>query len=225
MDNKTLPFIIIIPAVALIGLSIYFFNQQSLKSQTQNAPTPTEANVNIFPSQSAGQVTNPTEPMKKIKQYAKAPDVLPKAELTNKKAVIKTAKGTIEFEILPDGAPLTASNFIFLAKDGFYNKLTFHRVEPGFVIQGGDPLGNGTGGPGYKFEDEPVMLKYDKGIVAMANAGPDTNGSQFFIMLADAPQLPPNYTIFGRVIKGQDVVDRIAVGDVMQSVTIEPLTN
>ena len=91
------------------------------------------------------------------------------------------------------------------------------------MIQGGDPLGNGTGGPGYRFEDEPVTKKYDKGIVAMANAGPNTNGSQFFIMLEDNPQLPPNYTIFGKVISGQDVVDKIVIGDVMQKVTIENL--
>lgn len=101
--------------------------------------------------------------------------------------------------------------------------MTFHRVVPGFVIQGGDPSGNGTGGPGYTFDDEPVTLKYDKGIVAMANAGPNTNGSQFFIMLEDNPTLPPNYTIFGKVIKGQDVVSSIQVGDVMKKVTIVDL--
>ncbi|OGE24723.1 peptidylprolyl isomerase [Candidatus Daviesbacteria bacterium RIFCSPHIGHO2_01_FULL_38_8] len=144
------------------------------------------------------------------------------SELQNKKAVIVTNKGKIEFEIFPD-APKAASNFIFLTKKSFYDGLTFHRVVPGFVIQGGDPLGNGTGGPGYRFEDEPVTKKYDKGIVAMANAGPNTNGSQFFIMLEDNPQLPPNYTIFGKVISGQDVVDKIVIGDVMQKVTIENL--
>jgi len=98
--------------------------------------------------------------------------------------------------------------------------LTFHRREKGFVIQGGDPNGNGTGGPGYKFVDEPVTREYDRGIVAMANAGPNTNGSQFFIMLANNP-LPKQYTIFGKVISGLDVVDKIKVGDVMELVTIE----
>src|SRR3989344_3939168 len=120
-------------------------------------------------------------------------------------------------------ATQAASNFIFLADDKFYDGLTFHRVVPGFVIQGGDPLGNGTGGPGYRFADEPVKRKYDKGIVAMANSGPDTNGSQFFIMLEDNPGLPPNYTIFGKVTKGLDVVGKIAVGDMMETVTIAPL--
>ena len=101
--------------------------------------------------------------------------------------------------------------------------MTFHRVVPGFVIQGGDPSGNGTGGPGYRFEDEPVTRKYDKGIVAMANAGPDTNGSQFFIMLEDNPTLPPSYTIFGKVTLGQEVVDKIQVGDIIQKIVIESL--
>jgi cyclophilin family peptidyl-prolyl cis-trans isomerase len=148
------------------------------------------------------------------------PTVLPASERTNKEAVIETNKGTIVFEILPD-APLAASNFIELADGGFYNGLTFHRVVPNFVIQGGDPKGDGTGGPGYQFKDEPVMRAYDPGIVAMANSGPNTNGSQFFIMLPGSTGLPPQYTIFGKVIKGMDVVSKIAVGDVMTKVTIE----
>lgn len=159
---------------------------------------------------------------KQHKQYSKFPGDLPLIELQNKKAVILTDKGKIEFEIYPE-ATKTASNFIFLARDGFYDGLTFHRVEPGFVIQGGDPLGDGTGGPGYQFEDEPVTKKYTKGMVAMANAGPDTNGSQFFIMLEDHPELPPKYTIFGKVISGQEVVGSIKVGNVMQRVTIDSL--
>lgn len=148
------------------------------------------------------------------------PGKLPDAELLKKKAVLETEKGVIEFEIFGDEAPLAASNFIYLAKAGYYNGLTFHRRVEGFVIQGGDPSGNGTGGPGYQFEDEPVKRKYDRGIVAMANAGPDTNGSQFFIMLADYP-LPPSYTIFGKVTKGLEAVDAIKVGDKMTKVTIQ----
>ena len=112
---------------------------------------------------------------------------------------------------------------MILAASGFYDNLTFHRVVPGFVIQGGDPQGDGTGGPGYKFPDEPVTKKYDRGIVAMANSGPDTNGSQFFIVLADQPNLPPKYTIFGRVIKGLKVVDQIKVGDRMKKVSVTDL--
>jgi len=150
------------------------------------------------------------------------PGVLPEAQLEGKQIHLKTTKGDIIFELLGKEGPKAASNFVYLTERGFYNGLTFHRVEPGFVIQGGDPNGNGTGGPGYKFEDDTVNLPYKEGIVAMANAGPNTNGSQFFIMLADNP-LPPNYTIFGRVTVGMDVVKKIAIGDVMTTVTIEPL--
>lgn len=159
------------------------------------------------------------------KTYRQFPGILAPEELQNKKAVIETNKGTIEFEIYPE-ATKAASNFIFLARDGFYDGLTFHRVEPGFVIQGGDPTGTGNGGPGYEFDDDkPIIRNYDKGTVAMANSGPNTNGSQFFIMLADKPDLPKDYTIFGKVITGQDVVDKIQIGDVMNRVTIESLTS
>lgn len=154
-------------------------------------------------------------------QTGQFPGVLPPEALQNKKAVISVAgKGTIEFEIYPD-APLAASNFITLAEHKFYNGLTFHRVESGFVIQGGDPKADGTGGPGYTFADDPVSRAYTKGIVAMANAGPNTNGSQFFIVLGDNIGLPPKYSIFGHVTVGQDVVDKVTKGDVMESVTIK----
>ncbi|MDO8582185.1 MAG: peptidylprolyl isomerase [bacterium] len=145
---------------------------------------------------------------------------MPDAERNGKKVRIVTAKGEIVVELFGDEAPKTVSNFLTLAKDGFYNGLTFHRREEGFVIQGGDPNGNGTGGPGYQFADEPVKRSYTKGILAMANSGPNTNGSQFFIMLSDYP-LPPLYTVFGAVVSGQDVVDRIQVGDAMDRVTVE----
>lgn len=148
------------------------------------------------------------------------PGVLPPAERVGKKIRIKTAKGDIVFEMFGEEAPLTVSNFVWLTKHNFYDGLNFHRREEGFVIQGGDPNGNGTGGPGWKFRDEPVTRDYNRGIVAMANSGPNTNGSQFFIMLADTP-LPKSYTIFGKVVSGLDVVDAIKVGDVMTKVTIE----
>ncbi|MEY4388490.1 MAG: hypothetical protein RLZZ432_209 [Chloroflexota bacterium] len=125
-------------------------------------------------------------------------------------ARIDTSVGVIEFELLEELAPKAASNFATLAKSGFYDGVIFHRVIPGFVIQGGDPEGTGRGGPGYQFEDEPVTLPYRRGTVAMANAGPNTNGSQFFICLQDLPQLPPKYTIFGQVTAGLSVVDAIA---------------
>ncbi len=149
------------------------------------------------------------------------PGVLPSERIENKKVIITTSKGTIEFDLLADAAPKSVSNFVYLAEAGFYDGLTFHRVEPGFVIQGGDPAGTGSGGPGYQFEDEPVQGEYVEGAVAMANAGPDTNGSQFFITLGDqSKNLTKSYNLFGKVTKGLDVVKKIAVGDVMQTVRI-----
>lgn len=141
---------------------------------------------------------------------------------TNKKyhAVIKTNKGDINVELNPAEAPQTVNNFVTLARDGFYDGVTFHRVVPGFVIQGGDPTGTGRGGPGYQFKDEPVRRPYKAGTLAMANAGPNTNGSQFFICLEDQPSLPPNYTIFGDVTSGMNVVRSIRQGDVIESITV-----
>ena len=161
------------------------------------------------------------EPAKPMKIW-NPPTVLPEAERANQQAVIETDKGTIVFDLLSD-APLTASNFITLAKGGYFDGLVFHRVVPGFVIQGGDPTGTGAGGPGYSFKDEPVKRAYDPGIVAMANSGPNTNGSQFFIMEPDSQpgMLAPNYTIFGKVTKGLDVVGKIQQGDIMKKVTIK----
>lgn len=125
-------------------------------------------------------------------------------------AVVKTSEGDITIELLPQEAPSTVNNFVFLAREGYYSNVIFHRVISGFMIQTGDPTGTGTGGPGYKFADEPVRRKYTKGIVAMANAGPNTNGSQFFIVHGASAPLPPNYTIFGEVTGGLDAVDAIA---------------
>jgi len=150
------------------------------------------------------------------------PGVLPNDQIEGKKVVVKTDKGTIEFELYADKAPNSVSNFIYLAEKGYYDGLTFHRVVPDFVIQGGDPTGNGSGGPDYKFPDEPVVGDYKAGTVAMANSGPDTNGSQFFICLTDQPTLPKNYNLFGQVTIGMDIVAKIAVGDKMTSVTIVP---
>lgn len=147
--------------------------------------------------------------------------VLAPEEIANKKVRVKTAKGDIVFVLYDKTAPKAVSNFVYLTKGGYYNGLTFHRREEGFVIQGGDPNGNGTGGPGYEFEDElSDPFPYSRGIVAMANRGPNTNGSQFFIMLGNTP-LPKAYTIFGNVTEGMDVVDQIQVGDKMEAVLIE----
>jgi cyclophilin family peptidyl-prolyl cis-trans isomerase len=137
-----------------------------------------------------------------------APAPLPAGE--TRTATIGTELGEIVVSVEADLGPLAAGNFVALAECGFYVGTTFHRLVPGFVIQGGDPAGDGTGGPGYEFANDPVTVAYDRGVVAMANAGRDTNGSQFFIMLDAAPQLPPDYSVFGRVTSGMDVVDEIA---------------
>jgi len=151
----------------------------------------------------------------------KFPGVLAPEQIEKKQIRIKTVKGDIVFELFPVTAPKTVSNFVYLTQSGFYNGLTFHRREEGFVIQGGDPKGNGTGGPGYKFEDElKDPYTYTRGIVAMANSGSNTNGSQFFIMLGDTP-LQKNYSIFGRVTEGMAIVDQIKIGDIMTQVMVE----
>jgi peptidyl-prolyl cis-trans isomerase B (cyclophilin B) len=138
---------------------------------------------------------------------------------------LHTTKGDIRLKLFPDKAPLTVLNFVNLSKRGFYNGLTFHRVIPNFMIQGGDPVGNGTGGPGYKFKDEfSPDLKHSKpGVLSMANAGPGTNGSQFFITHVPTPWLDGKHTIFGEVVDAQDqkVVNSIVAGDKINSVTID----
>jgi len=167
-----------------------------------------------------------TQPMEQPRtpttRPTKFPGVLPAAEIHSKEVRVVTDKGTIVFKLYDGDAPKTVSNFVALANSGFYDGLTFHRVVPGFVIQGGDPLGNGRGGPGYQFADEKITRDYLDGTVAMANSGPDTNGSQFFICLGDQrSNLAKNYTIFGQVTSGLDVIRTISVGDVMKTVTIE----
>ncbi|MFC2058244.1 peptidylprolyl isomerase [Chloroflexota bacterium] len=131
-------------------------------------------------------------------------------------AAIKTNFGDIKLELFSQDAPLAVNNFVFLARQGFYDGVKFHRVVKGFVIQSGDPTGTGAGGPGYRFADEKVTRDYAAGVLAMANAGPNTNGSQFFITLSDlSNRLPKNYTIFGQVADGFDIVQKI--GDVSVS--------
>jgi peptidyl-prolyl cis-trans isomerase B (cyclophilin B) len=141
-------------------------------------------------------------------------------------AVITMEKGgEITIEFFPEDAPKTVESFVKLARKGFYDGLTFHRVEPGFVIQGGDPKGDGTGGPGYTIKAEFNKQKHLRGTVAMARtADPDSAGSQFYICFKPAPFLDGQYTVFGRVVKGIDVVDRVKVGDRMKSVRINETT-
>ncbi len=134
---------------------------------------------------------------------------------------IDTPKGSIVMELDPQLAPNTVNNFVSLARSGYYDGIVFHRVVPQFVIQGGDPTGTGSGGPGYRFDDEPVKGEYNDGAVAMANSGPNTNGSQFFICIDDCRRkLTPNYNLFGQVTQGLDVAKSIAEGDEMSSVTV-----
>ena len=129
-------------------------------------------------------------------------------------ATLHTTEGAIALELYPKDAPKTVDNFTRLAGEGFYDGLTFHRVIPDFMIQGGCPRGDGTGGPGYQFEDEPNEHRVTRGALAMANAGPDTNGSQFFIVTAEAcPWLDGKHTVFGRIVSGQEVADRISALD------------
>ncbi len=125
-------------------------------------------------------------------------------------AVVHTSKGDISLDLFASDTPVTVNNFVFLAKEGFYENGVFHRIIKDFMIQGGCPKGDGTGGPGYRFNDEPVTKTYVKGTLAMANAGPNTNGSQFFIVHGNNVGLPPNYTIFGMLTDGMDVLDTLA---------------
>ena len=140
-------------------------------------------------------------------------------------AVIETNRGVIELELYPHHAPKTVNNFVFLAREGFYDDVSFHRVISDFVIQGGDPTGTGRGGPGYRFEDELKgnPLKHETGVISMANSGPNTNGSQFFISHSPQPHLDGRHTVFGKVVSGQEVVDVIQQGDTMLNVIIHEI--
>jgi peptidyl-prolyl cis-trans isomerase B (cyclophilin B) len=137
-------------------------------------------------------------------------------------AKLDTDRGTIEIELAPQQAPKTVNNFVFLAKEGFYDGISFHRVINNFMIQGGDPTGSGRGGPGYKFEDETRgnPLRHETGVLSMANAGPNTNGSQFFITHSPQPHLDGKHTVFGKVTSGMDVVNAIKQGDKIKKMEI-----
>ncbi len=155
------------------------------------------------------------------KQWKNPPEMVidPKK---NYRVTMETNRGAIEIELYPQHAPKTVNNFVFLAREGFYDGVTFHRVINNFVIQGGDPTGTGSGGPGYRFEDEVKdnPLKHETGVLSMANAGPNTNGSQFFITHSPQPHLNGKHTVFGKVTKGMDVVNTIRQGDTMTRLTV-----
>jgi len=136
-------------------------------------------------------------------------------------ATIETEKGNLVLELFAGDVPMTVNNFVSLARDGFYDGLTFHRVVPGFVVQGGCPIGDGTGGPGYQFDDEITEHTHVAGALSMANSGPNTNGSQFFITYTPQNHLDGHHSVFGQLVEGTDVLERIEQGDIIIRITIE----
>jgi len=155
------------------------------------------------------------------KQYDNPPEMQIETDKTLK-IKIETTQGYIDLELYPQHAPKTVNNFMFLAGEGFYDGVVFHRVIRNFMIQGGDPTGTGRGGPGYRFEDEVKdnPLKHEQGVISMANAGPNTNGSQFFITHSPQLHLNGNHTVFGKVVNGQDVVDAVQQGDKIVHISV-----
>jgi len=156
----------------------------------------------------------------KLKSYSKPP---PLTIDKNKKcsAIIETNKGKMVLQLYPADAPVTVNNFVFLAREGYYDNTTFHRVIAGFMAQGGDPTGTGRGGPGYTFKDEISKRIHVTGTLSMANAGPNTNGSQFFICFAPQPHLNGKHTVFGQLVQGTDVLNKTTQGDKLIKVTIK----
>lgn len=215
-------FVIAIVGLIIVLITVFVFTAKhkfgtSDLTIPSQIPLASETPKLMFNNESSSQATTLPFPLLSAQQ------------IESSKVTIETGKGNIVLKLFGD-APIAASNFIYLANKKFYDGLIFHRVIKGFMIQGGDPKGNGTGDPGYKFKDEldPASASYKKGyvrgILAMANSGPNTNGSQFFIMHQDN-QLPHNYTIFGEVISGLDVVDAIANSDVdSNDKPIQPIT-
>ncbi len=217
-------------AISLIGWFIWSaFSGQADQQPADEFTIPAlqEAPIDIQPVLTDA----PTVAAPEYKQYASSPELTidPAKQYF---ATFKMAKGgEFTLQLFPDKAPITVNSFVFLAREGYYNGVTFHRVLAGFMAQGGDPTGTGSGGPGYEFVNEDNDLKFDKeGVVAMANAGRDTNGSQFFITFAPADYLNGGYTIFGQITEGIDVVNAITLrdpqtypnysGDAIESVTI-----
>jgi cyclophilin family peptidyl-prolyl cis-trans isomerase len=202
-----------ISVVAVIGLGATAFAMLTDDGSPKASATPTPSSST---TEDLCKGKAPKAAGEKKPTFDKAPPMTIDARATYI-ATMKTSCGTVEMELYPDVAPIGVNSFVFLARQGFYDGLTFHRIVADFVIQGGDPTGDGTGGPGYQFDNE-VSKKVafdDGGILAYANSGPGTNGSQFFITLAPAPNLDPtptaSYTIFGKVTKGMDVVQHIGV--------------
>lgn len=220
----------VVPMILLLALLAMFVTACAAPTSAPAANPPTVA----IPTAAAAPTSAPAStgvpgtagariPAQRSNMYNSAPAMTIDVTKTYV-ATIKTAKGSIVVEMYPKDAPQHVNNFVFLARDGFYNGLTFHRVEPGFVIQGGDPLGTGTGGPGYNIPPE-IKAKHTKGAIAMARQGgpaqtTPSSGSQFYITLAAQPGLDGQYTAFGQVTSGMEVVEKIARGDLIQSITI-----
>ena len=202
--------VFVLIVITILGVFTLFKNSNQLAKSDKNSQV-----LSLVGDRSVKNLNEENiEDMKK-KDENKKPDFI----LDNNKnyqAKLTTSEGEIVINLNTKETPITANNFVYLSEKGFYNNTIFHRVIEGFMIQGGDPLGNGTGGPGYRFDDEPFNGEYLRGVVAMANAGPNTNGSQFFIMHKDY-SLPKNYVIFGEVIEGLSTVDKIATAAVQLS--------
>lgn len=222
MVKKYLPAVLAVLIILGVFGFIIYTDQQSTKEQsakTADSPRPTAATQDtsdISEDKQDAMESNTTPGAKKLAE--------PKMTIDSAKsytAVLQTDKGNLTIELNAKDTPITANNFVYLARQKFYDNTVFHRVIKGFMIQGGDPTGTGAGGPGYRFNDEKFSGSYDRGVVAMANAGPNTNGSQFFIMHGEQ-DLPPNYVIFGKVTEGLDAVDAIATAEVAQSASGEP---
>jgi cyclophilin family peptidyl-prolyl cis-trans isomerase len=183
-------------------------NESGSTGATMAAPTQNAAGADV--TSGCWKATDRVQSSKQPMQWKHPPAMIvdPAKHYT---ATITTNKGSFTVEFYPQDAPQTVNNFVCLAKAGYYENTPFHRIISGFVIQGGDPTGTGTGNPGYQFADEPIKRNYELGTLAMANSGPNTNGSQFFVVVGPQGQaLPKQYTIFGKVTAGMDVVDAIA---------------
>ena len=205
--GKTITKTTIILVMGLISLSVF--------TGCSGANTQNVANRPQEPQDTVISNKTPTPGGVAMAEWSTSPELIIDPEKSYS-ASIKTNKGEITVELFPKETPITVNNFVFLSREGFYNGVKFHRILSGFMIQTGDPTGTGRGGPGYRFADELVTKDYLRGTLAMANAGPNTNGSQFFIMHSDNP-LPKNYTIFGNTIDGFDTIDAIANSPVTDS--------
>jgi cyclophilin family peptidyl-prolyl cis-trans isomerase len=207
-------------AVAMIAFTVYVGRNAGGSPGTNPTPSPSPS-VSACASLSFGPALTPTAGNAGKHSYAAAPPLTINAA-HHFLVTMNTTKGIITLCLDPKLAPNTVNNFVFLTRNQFYDGLKFHRVVADFVIQGGDPQGTGSGGPGYKFADEPVLGEYTPGAVAMANSGKDTNGSQFFICTVDdTKKLAKSYNLFGYVQTGMDVALKIAQGDTMTSVTVQ----